>query len=660
MAVVAAGVLLGTCAAWASHITSAGVLVMLQPSRVAAFDAEFSVTSVRLNPHRDLYLVISTNGTSDVQLLSQIRTDPAAGNPTLNTFVRMNGQSTASVLNGQSTASVLNGQSTASVLNGQSTASVLNGQSTASVLNGQSTASVLNGQSTASVLNRNGNGYGSFGSFGGYALNGQSTASVLNGQSTASVLNGQSTASVLNGQTTVSFLNGETITLAQSTASVLNSEVNYFGTRAPTQYVDQPLVRQVAAGGEAHDIATGKHVVVALIDNGVDQFNPVLRKVLLRHEGWNFYDNSPNWSAFADLGQASGSGLNGQSTASVLNGTTTLSALAGDSITLDQSTASVLNGAGSGLQWLLRQGASEVLNGCPDPPATASGVNGTIVPSTLSYLNQSTASVLNGNQQLINLVFKLIENIVSCDPDFGHGTSVAGLIHLVAPEAMILPIKAFGPGGTATAAAIYQSITWAIDHHANVINMSFSAAGLDPHVQAAIAEAVSRGIVVVEAAGNGDSTVPVYPASLPGVMGVGSVDGCNAPAPTASDPNPVCIPNPVFYRASFSNYDPSTGIVDADVAAPGVQLFTTFPGFGLIWATSSGTSFSTPVVAGEAALLVQLHQTDGGNRTDIESTANPSIPGDLNGALGYGMVQVLGALKLAPPVRDHHGHGHGR
>ncbi len=622
LAAITAGLLLGTCVALAGTVTSDGVLVTLKPNQVAAFDARYSVTSVRLNPHRDLYLVTSTNGTSDQQLLNEIKSDPSAGTASLNTYVRMNGQSTASVLNGQSTASVLNGQSTASVLNGQSTASVLNGQSTASVLNGQSTASVLNGQSTASVLN------------------------------------GQSTASVLNGQTTVSFLNGETVTLDQSTASVLNSEVNYFGSRAPAQYVNQPLVGQVAAGEEAHDIATGKGVVVALIDNGVDQFNPVLRKVLLRHEGWNFYDNSPNWSAFADLGQASGTSLDGQSTASVLNGATTLSTLDSGGFGLDQSTASVLNGARGGVDWLLDQSTASVLNGCPDPPLAA----GTILPNTLSYLNQSTASVLNGNQQLISLVFKLIENILSCDPDFGHGTSVAGLIHLVAPEAKILPIKAFGPGGTATAAAIYQSLTWAIDHHANVINLSFSATGLDPYVRAAIAEAVSKGIVVVAAAGNSDSAVPVYPASLPGVMGVGAVDGCNAPAPSASNPTPGCIPNPVFYRAGFSNYDPSSGIVDADVAAPGVQLFTTFPGFGLIWATSSGTSFSTPVVAGEAALLVQLRQSGSANRSDIESTSNPSIPGDLNGALGYGMVQVLGALRTAPPPphQNRGDHGHGR
>src|SRR6185437_1732096 len=180
----------------------------------------------------------------------------------------------------------------------------------------------------------------------------QSTASVLN-QSTASVLNEQSTASVLN----------------QSTASVLNGDVDYFGTRAPQAYTDQPAVAQIFAGADAHSIATGRGVVVALIDNGVDQFNPVLRKVLLWREGYNFVDNNRDASAWSDLGQSTASVLNGQSPASVLNGQSTASVLNG------QSTASVLNALYIAY---LRQ-------------------------STASVLNQSTASVLNGEffQQLL-------------------------------------------------------------------------------------------------------------------------------------------------------------------------------------------------------------------------------------------------------------------
>ncbi|HEY8055074.1 MAG TPA: S8 family serine peptidase [Terriglobales bacterium] len=597
------GCLVLTIAAWAAG-TGNGVLVHLRANQVTAFDTAHNTTATRLNSSRDLYLITSNSGLSDQQLLTQVKTDPRAGDPTINAVITFDGQSTASVLNGQSTASVLNGQSTASVLNGQSTASVLNGQSTASVLNGQSTASVLNGHTNLSTGSGKGNKNTS--------LDGQSTASVLNGQSTASVLNGQSTASVLNGEVTV---------LQQSTASVLNEDVNFYGTRAPAAYVNQAAVSQVAAGAPALQKATGEGAVVALIDNGVDQFNPVLRKSLLGREGWNFYDNTPNWSAWADLGQSTASVLNGQSTASVLNWL--------------HNFPTCPNGSGS-------------TTSSSDGQSTASVLNGS------TQLDQSTASVLNGKQTLTNLVLSLIEKILQCDPDFGHGTAVAGMIHVIAPEAKILPIRAFGPGGVATAAAIYESITYAIDQHADVINMSFSSTGLDPNVGAAVQEAVSKGIIVVAAAGNGGISDPVYPASLPGVVGVGAVDGCGAATPTGA-----CIANPPLVRAGFSNFDPASGIVDADVAAPGVQLLTTFPGFGLIWATSSGTSFSSPIVAGEAAQLVELRQTGAQNRADVENSADPSIPGDLDGGLGHGLVQVLGALKLAPTPAPGHGHGHG-
>lgn len=557
---------MGGAAALLAATLSHGVLAHVKPALVASVDTRYSLQSQRLNANRDLYLFTASDGRTDAQILSELKTDPAVSGATLNTVIRLNGQSSASVLNGQSSASVLNGQSSASVLNGQSSASVLNGESSI---------------------------------------------------------------------------------LEQSSASVLNEDVNYFGTRAPSEYVYQPLVAQVAAGERAHERATGRGITVAEIDNGIDQFNPVLRKVLLQ-DGWNFFDNTPNWSAWADLGQSSASVLNGQSSASVLNG-------GSEPIVLDQSSASVLNNL---WEKLLGQSSASVLNGCTTSSGATAGLSATL-PSVLTTLDQSSASVLNGQGrvQLTNLLLKLINQILQCDPDFGHGTSVAGIIHLIAPEAKILPIKAFGPGGVADASVIYQSLTYAIDHHADVINLSFSSGALDPHVQEALDEALGKGIIIVAAAGNASTSAAAYPAALTdangAVIGVGAVDGCNAPAPTTQDPTPGCIANPQLVLASFSNFDAPGVVLDADVAAPGVQLITTFPGFGLIWARSSGTSFSAPVVSGEAALLAELRQMGGANRSEIENTADPSIPGDLNGELGHGLVQVLGAVKTAPPLHKH-------
>src|SRR6185295_14874653 len=58
---------------------------------------------------------------------------------------------------------------------------------------------------------------------------------------------------------------------------------------------------------------------------------------------------------------------------------------------------------------------------------------------------------------------------------FGHGTMVAGLVHVVAPTAMIMPLKAFKADGTSNAFDIERAIYYAVDHGAKVINMSFSS-----------------------------------------------------------------------------------------------------------------------------------------------------------------------------------------
>lgn len=558
-----------TAAAWASGY---GVLVNLNPADVAAFDARHSVQSQRLNPNRDLYLVTTSDSRTDQQLLLEIETDPAASGPELNQPMPLVGQSQ---LDGQSTASVLNGQSTASVLNGGTSQG--------------STSNSLNLQLSGPL---------------GSLLNPvvQPLGNVL-----GSVLN-PLLGAVLNVNVS---LGGTGASVSTSTNVLQSAPTWFYGATVPSYYPGQPLVSQIDGGANAYARSTGQGAVVALIDNGVDPYNPVLSRVLEYQQGYNFYDNTPNWSAYSDLGDgdAPGAQLDGQSTASVLNG---------------QSTASVLNGAGT---CAAEFGSGSGLDG----QSTASVLNG---QSTASVLNgQSTASVLNGSTSQSAIVTEL-NQILACDPDFGHGTAVAGLIHLVAPDAMILPIKAFGPGGTADAATLYASITYAIDQHVNVMNLSFSATEATGYLEQAIEEAVHDGIVVVAAAGNSDTSAAVYPASDAGVIGAGALDGTQVGFPAAA----------------YSNFNPGPGrFVDVEVAAPGSQLFTTYPGGGQIWATVVGTSFSTPLVAGEAAALAQLQSDGAAARSLMESTANPVIAGDAQGQMGHGMIDVLGALRAASP-----------
>ena len=185
--------------------------------------------------------------------------------------------------------------------------------------------------------------------------------------------------------------------------------------------------------------------------------------------------------------------------------------------------------------------------------------------STTSILDQSTTSILDGQP---------------ATSDYGHGTMVAGIIHLVAPTASLLPVKVFRNDGTSDLSTILSGLYWAVDNGAKVINMSFSMSGPSDELAAAIAYANSQRVICVASAGNDGGDVTVYPAGYGQVIGVGSTNNSDV-------------------RSSFSNY----GSV-VSVAAPGEGVITTYPGFQ--YAAGWGTSFSAPFVSGAAALLVSI------------------------------------------------------
>jgi subtilisin family serine protease len=186
--------------------------------------------------------------------------------------------------------------------------------------------------------------------------------------------------------------------------------------------------------------------------------------------------------------------------------------------------------------------------------------------STVVILDQSTVVILDGNGPL--------------PADFGHGTMVAGLVHLVAPSAQIMPLKAFKSDGSATLSDIISAIYYAADHGANVISMSFDTDTASPHLKQAIAYAQSKGAICVAAAGNEGEQELTYPAGFSGVIGVGST-------------------TPTDGRSVFSNYS----VPSVFMAAPGEGLITTYPGNN--YAAAWGTSFSTALVTGAVAQMFE-------------------------------------------------------
>lgn len=214
----------------------------------------------------------------------------------------------------------------------------------------------------------------------------------------------------------------------------------------------------------------------------------------------------------------------------------------------------------------------------------------------------------------------------------GHGTFIAGLIALAAPDARIMPIRAFRPDGRSNVFYVAAGIKFGADHGARVINLSCGTTEDSRLLNDAIKYAREQGVVVVAAAGNqGTSENPQYPASYAEeVIGVAA----------------VYQNDELTY---FSNYGPGVS-----VDALGYKLISSYPGGG--YAEWSGTSFAAPLVSAAAALILEADDDTAKARGFIEDTAinidkvNPRFAG----MLGKGRIDPLSALQAitAKPVLD--------
>jgi subtilisin family serine protease len=236
--------------------------------------------------------------------------------------------------------------------------------------------------------------------------------------------------------------------------------------------------------------------------------------------------------------------------------------------------------------------------GTPQPPNSTNIAQ--VNQSSAAILDQSTATFLYGSSQYAA---------------FGHGTMVAGIIHLVAPAAQIMPLKAFGSDGTGYLSNILSAVYFAVQNGANVINMSFSLPAYSWEMAQAAKYAVHHQVICVASAGNDGKPEMVFPAGLASVMGVGS---------TANNDT----------RSTFSNYGDDL----VWVAAPGEGVITTYP-FGT-YAAGSGTSFSAPMVSGTAALLLSVKANC--NESCAEKSVANAVP--VSSDLGNGRLDLYQAV----------------
>ncbi|MEV5826199.1 S8/S53 family peptidase [Spirillospora sp. NPDC052242] len=207
------------------------------------------------------------------------------------------------------------------------------------------------------------------------------------------------------------------------------------------------------------------------------------------------------------------------------------------------------------------------------------------------------------------------------DAQAGHGTFVAGVVLRHAPTARLLARRVLGGDGVGDELGVIRALARLAERdHADVVNLSLGCHTYDdrpsPVLSRAIA-ALGRRTVVVACAGNAADDRPFWPAALKSVIGVAALDGDD--------------------RAWFSNYG-----WWVDAAAPGVDVASSFvrydgprpPADGTDpdrfdgFATWSGTSFATPMVAGLIAGLAAAEGLGAVAAADriLDQTVRPTHP----------------------------------
>jgi subtilisin family serine protease len=272
-----------------------------------------------------------------------------------------------------------------------------------------------------------------------------------------------------------------------------------------------------------------------------------------------------------------------------------------------------------------------------------------------------------------------------------HGTHVTSTIlgyqiaarrvNGVAPLATVIPVKVLSQEGFGWSSVIARGLIYVADLKTSgelgsspvVANMSLGGRVLDPVEKAALDYAISRGVIVVAAAGNSGDAGMGFPGAYPPVISV-AASGSVGEFQPGSDGNrrnwwsEDDVPDPTnpddFYIASFSSRQLAGQ--DLDVAAPGAAVLGPYQTQNgkLQHFFLDGTSMASPHVAGVVALMAQKNPalTPADAETYLESSAVPMPPGCrtmsdgvttftacwTGNATGAGLVVADGAIAATP------------
>jgi thermitase len=217
----------------------------------------------------------------------------------------------------------------------------------------------------------------------------------------------------------------------------------------------------------------------------------------------------------------------------------------------------------------------------------------------------------------------------------GHGTAVSGTIAAATNNGIgvagvtwsnpIMPLVVVDSTNYASYSNIAAAIDYAADHGARIINVSIGGTSSSSTLQSAVSYAWSKGAVVFAAAMNNSSSSPNYPAACTNAVAVSATDSTDT-------------------LASFSDYGSWIAL-----SAPGVNILTTTMGGGYqYW---SGTSFSSPIAAGVAALALSANPSLSPAALVglLETNSDDLGPAGFDQNYGWGRVNAYKAVLAANP-----------
>jgi subtilisin family serine protease len=226
--------------------------------------------------------------------------------------------------------------------------------------------------------------------------------------------------------------------------------------------------------------------------------------------------------------------------------------------------------------------------------------------------------------------FNFVLNNTDTHDVYGHGTAAAGSAAAASNNATgvagvswnspIMPLVVLDSNNLASYSRISSAIVYAVDHGAKVINLSLGGPSFSSTMDNAVNYAWNNGALVFASAANYNTSAPYYPAACTNAVAVAATDSADN-------------------KASFSNYGDWI-----TVTAPGVSILTTNNGGGYgYW---SGTSFSSPITAGLAALIWSANpQLTNQQVLDVlKSTADDLGATGFDNVFGHGRINAYNAM----------------